>query len=99
MSDDTPKSALELTLERLRRQDREAGVAERPLSDEQRARIAEIRSFYEAKLAESEILQRSSLVRAADAEAAERIEEQHRSERERLRSERDRKIEDARNGR
>jgi hypothetical protein len=99
MSADAPKSALELALERLRRQDRDAGIAERPLNEEQRARIAEIRKIYEAKLAELTILHRSSLARAADPEAAERLEQQYHSERERLAAERERKVEDARSAR
>ena len=36
--DDAPKTTYEIILERLKRQDREEGVEERPLTDEQRAR-------------------------------------------------------------
>jgi hypothetical protein len=93
MSDDAPKSALELALERLRRKDREEGVRERPLTDEQRARIAQIRTQYEAKLAEIEILSRSSRSRAEDPETLERVEQQYHDERVRLAAERDHKIE------
>jgi hypothetical protein len=96
MSDEAPKSAYELAMERLRQKDREAGVEERAVSDEQRAKIAEIRQFYEAKLAEREILHRSSLVRLQDPEAAAQLEQEYRRDRERLASERDRKIEQAR---
>ncbi len=96
MSDEAPKSAYELAMERLRQKDREAGVEERAVSDEQRAKIAEIRQFYEAKLAEREILHRSSLVRQQDPEAAAQLEQEYRRDRERLASERDRKIEQAR---
>ena len=97
--DEAPKSAYELALERLRRKDREEGVEERPLSDEQRARIAELRRVYEARLAEREILHHSSLRKAAgDPEAAEKLEEEYRRDRERIASERDRKIEAARQG-
>ncbi len=39
MPDDAPKSAYEIAMERLRRKDREEGVAERPLTDEQKAAI------------------------------------------------------------
>jgi hypothetical protein len=52
MSDDEPKSALELAMERLRKKDADAGVAGTPLTDAQRTRIAEVRNFYDAKLAE-----------------------------------------------
>jgi hypothetical protein len=96
--DDAPKSAYELILERLRRKDREEGVEERPLGEEQKARIAEVRRVYEAKLAEREILHHSARRRAADPEALEQLEEEYRRDRERIGSERDRKIEEARKG-
>ena len=49
--DEAPKSSYELAMERLRKKDREAGVEERPVSDEQKAQLAEVRKLYEAKLA------------------------------------------------
>jgi len=96
--DEAPKSAYELALERLRRKDREEGVEERPLSDEQRTRIAELRRVYEARLAEREILYQSSRRKAADLEALDKLEEEYRRDRERIASERDRKIEEVRGG-
>ncbi len=45
MSGDAPKTAFELAMERLRQKDREVGVEERPLTDEQKTRIAEVRRF------------------------------------------------------
>lgn len=97
MSDDgSPKSAYELALERLRRKDREAGVEERPLTDAQRERIAELRRVYDARLAEREILHQGELRRARDPEQLEQLEEQYRRERDRIAAERDRKIEEVR---
>ena len=97
--DDAPKSAYEIILERLKREDREAGVVDKPLSGQQRERIAELKKVYEAKLAEREILHQSSLRKAAhDPEAVERLEDEYRRDRERVGSERDRKIEAARKG-
>lgn len=97
--DDAPKSAYEIILARLKRQDREAGVEDKPLRDEQRERIAELRKLYEAKLAEREILHQSSLRRAGpEPEAAEQLEQEYRRDRERLVAERDRKIEQVRAG-
>ena len=97
MSDDgSPKSAYELALERLRRKDREAGVEERPLTDAQRERIAELRRVYDARLAEREILHQGELRRARDPEQLEQLEEQYRRERERIAAERDRKLEEVR---
>ena len=97
MSDDgSPKSAYELALERLRRKDREAGIEERPLTDAQRERIAELRRVYEARLAEREILHQGELRRARDLEQRDQLEEQYQRERERIAAERDRKIEEVR---
>jgi hypothetical protein len=96
MTDEAPKSAYELAMERLRKKDKEAGIEERPVTDEQRAAIAELRKVYEAKFAEREILHRAALRKARDAEEQAQLEEQYRRDRERLASERDRKIEEAR---
>jgi len=92
--DETPKSAYEIILERLQRKDREAGVEQQQLTDEQRSRIAELRRVYEAKLAEREILHHASLRKTGgDPEAVEQLEQEYRRDRERVASERDRKIE------
>lgn len=96
MSDEAPKSAYELAMERLRSKDREAGVEERPISDEQKARIAELRRIYEAKLAEAEIMKRQKLSRVRDLAEQELVEEEYQRDRERITGERDRKIDDAR---
>ena len=90
------KSAYELAMERLRKNDEAAGIQHQPLTDEQKAAIAEIRNFYEAKLAEIEVLHRGQLQKLHDpAERAER-EQEYRRDRERLTSERDAKIEKVR---
>ena len=41
MSDDAPKSAFELAMQRLRQKDKETDVDARPLTDAQKAAIAE----------------------------------------------------------
>jgi len=94
--DEAPKSAYELAMERLRQKDRDEGIEERTVSEEQKAAIAELRRVYEAKLAEREILHRGNLRNAADPAAREILEEEYRRDRERVTSERDRKIEQAR---
>ena len=99
MTDEAPKSAYELAMERLRQKDREAGVEERTVTDAEKAKIAEVRSFYEAKLAEREILHKATLRKAQDPEALAQLEEEYRRDRERLGSERDAKIERIRTGR
>jgi rRNA maturation endonuclease Nob1 len=92
MSDDRPKSAYEIAMERLRKKDTDAGVEERPLSGEQKAAIAEARQVYEAKVAEREILHQAALRGAGSREEVERLHEELRRDRERLAAARDRKI-------
>ena len=98
--DEAPKSAYEITLEKLRRQDRERGEeAQASLSDEQKSRIAEIRRRHEAHLAEREILFRAERAKAAasDApEALEKVEKEYARERERIEARREREIAQAR---
>jgi hypothetical protein len=99
MAEDKPvKSSYELAMERFKKSDKEAGVERQPLTGTQKAAIAEIRNFYEAKLAEVEVLHQGRLRATADpAERAAR-EEEYRRDRERLSTERDGKIERARLG-
>ena len=97
MSDDQPKSAYELAMERLRKKDADAGVVEKPITEEQKAAIAEIRSRYQAKLAELEILHRSQVIALVDPMALETAEAEYRRERERLNAERESKIAAVRN--
>jgi hypothetical protein len=92
------KSAYELAMERLRKKDAEEGVEHKPLTDEQRAAIAETRNFYEAKVAEREVLHQSALARTFEPEARAALEEEYRRDRERLTSERDAKVERIRKG-
>jgi len=92
MSDDRPKTAYELAMERLRKKDTEAGVDERPLSAEQKAAIAEARQVHDAKVAEREILHQAALRGAGSHEEIERLNEELRRDKERLASARDRKI-------
>jgi hypothetical protein len=56
--EDGPKSAIELAMERLRKEDAEAEVTTRKLTDEEKAAIAEVRSLYDSRIAEQEILHR-----------------------------------------
>lgn len=91
--DDAPKSAYELAMERLRKRDREQGIEERPLTEEQRARIADVRRVLDAKLAEREILYQSDRNKARTPEELEKLEQDYQRDRERITSERDGKIE------
>jgi hypothetical protein len=92
MSDDAPKSAYELAMERLRQKDKEASVDDRPLTEAQKAAIAEVRQFYKAKSAELEILHQAALRNARTREEIDQLNENLRRDTERLASERERKI-------
>jgi hypothetical protein len=97
MADDgVPKSAYELAMERLRKKDAEAGVTRQPVTDAQKAAIAEIRNIYEAKLAQLDVMHQSKLRTSMDPEARATLEQEFRRERERLTTERDLKVEKAR---
>ena len=98
--DDAPKSSLELAMERLRKKDAESGEKAYELSPEQKAEIAEIRSVYEAKLAEVDIMKRPKLPPGLPEELREQadlLNEQFLRERDILAGERDAKIDAIRN--
>jgi hypothetical protein len=88
----TPKTSFELAMERLRKKDADAGIETRALTDEQKAAIAEARSFYGAKIAELEVMHQSKLLTIVDPAEREAVEQNYRRERERLTSDRDNKI-------
>ena len=58
---DVPKSALDIVMERLRRKDAESGTEQQTLTDGQRAAIAEVRSVYDAQVAERRIMHQSAV--------------------------------------
>ncbi len=97
MTDDSaPKTAYELAMERLRKKDADAGITRQTVTEAQKAAIAEIRSFYESKLAELEVMHQGQLRRLFDPDARAVLEEQYRRDYERLTAEREAKIEKAR---
>jgi hypothetical protein len=97
MTDDKrPKSAYELAMERLKKQDTESGVERQRVTDAQRAAIAEVRNFYEAKLAELEVLHQARMRTSVDPNERAAAVQEHRRDRERLTTQRDAKIERAR---
>lgn len=91
--EDAPKSSLELAMERLKKQDAEQGISERPLTEDQKNDIAEVRKTYGAKLAQEEILYKSKTQGDIEPESRRTLEENYRRDVERLTHERDRKIE------
>jgi hypothetical protein len=98
MTDEAPKSALELVMERLRKKDAEAGVEEKPLTDEQRGAIAEARSVCEARIAERRIMHDSAVAGVFDPAELDERNRELRRDLERFESERDAKIRKIRDG-
>ena len=92
MPDEAPKSAYELAMERLRRQDAEQGIEERAVTDEQKAEIAEVRRVYAARVAEAEILYKSTMMTLPDPEARLKLEAEHRRDLQRLQDDRERRL-------
>jgi hypothetical protein len=92
MANDAPKSAYELAMERLKKQDADAGVTAQKLTDGQKAAIAEARSIYEAHVAERQILHRQKQLTTFDPQETEKMEQEYRRDLERFASDRDAKI-------
>ena len=88
MPDQPLKSAYELAMERLRTQDRQAGLEEEsPLTDEQKQEIARLRQEAKAKVAEIEILHQDAVHASAEKpDEIAKIQERHRIDRERINS-------------
>jgi hypothetical protein len=99
MSDNAPKSAYELAMERLRQKDKEQSVEDRPLTANQKDAIAEARQFHQAKAAEREILHQAALATARTHEEVDKLNEEMRRDQERLAGDRDRKIAEIRGDR
>jgi hypothetical protein len=92
------KSAYELAMERLAKSDPSAS---KPLTPEQKSRLAEIDRVYKGKLAEREIFLKKQLEEAfADQklEDAEKIKKQLASERARIEEDRDAEKDQVRRG-
>jgi len=94
MADDNAlKSSYELAMERLRKKDKDEGVDARPITEAQKTAIAEVRSFYAAKIAQADVLYRSKLQHARSAEERDTLAQEFRRDREQFESARDAKIE------
>jgi hypothetical protein len=98
MNEGGPKSAYELAMERLRKKDEDAGIVRRDVTEADKAAIAEIRSFYQAKIAEIELRHQAAAAAIFDPAERETLEAEYRRDRERLSNVRDRKIENIRAG-
>lgn len=92
MSDDSPKSAYELAMARLREKDAAAGVVSGPISDAQKAEIAEVRSRADARIAELKILHQSKMAGMFDPDARALADDELRRELQRIDEEREHRI-------
>jgi len=89
---DAPKSSFDLVMERLRKKDAEAGTEQKPLTDAQRAAIAEVRRVYEAQVAERKIMHQSAIASVFDPAELEARNGELRRDLDRFERERDEKI-------
>ena len=92
MSDTGPKSAYELAMERLRQKDVADGVVSGPVTDAQKAEIADVRSRAEARIAELKILHQSKTAGLFDPGARELADDELRREIQRIEEDRETKI-------
>lgn len=96
--DDAPKSAIEIAMARLRQKDVAAGGSDAPLTEGQKAAIAETRQLYAARRAQAEIMHQSSLASALDVESLARLHEEFRRDTDRMARELDERIAAIRRG-
>ena len=102
VSNNAPKSAVELAMERLRAKDADATDGREgqiTLTDNQKEAIAAARRDYDAKIAEAEILFGASLAATFDPEVRRELEANHRRDLGQFTSTRDKKIDAIRKGR
>jgi hypothetical protein len=83
---------------RLREKDAREGIERKLPTPEQKAAIAELRSVYEAKLAQEDVMYQQAALEAPDPQVLAAVQDEHRRARERLNAERDAKIERIRTG-
>lgn len=91
MSTDGPKSALDLVMERLRKQDEAKGITPVTLTDAQREALAETARQHEARVAERRIMHQTALAGTFDPVAREEREQELRRDLDRYAREYDEK--------
>ena len=92
MANDAPKSAFELAMERLRKQDADAGVVEHPVTDAQREAIAEVKRVHEARVAERRIMHDSAIRSIMDPAERDERDAEMRRDLDRFEREREEKV-------
>ena len=95
---ETPKSSIDIVMERLRKKDAEAGTAQQTLTDAQRTAIAEVRTVYEAQAAERRIMHQSEIAGVFDPAQLEERDALMRRDLDRFERERDEKVKRIRDG-
>ena len=94
----TPRSAVDLVMERLRERDAATDTEIATLTNQQKEEISAVRKDYEAKVAEAEIFHRAKLVVTVDPDVLKELEANHRRDLGRFVSLRDKKIDAIRKG-
>ena len=77
---------------RLRQKDADTGTADAPLTEAQKAAIAEVRQMYAARRAQAEIMHTAGVAAAHDVETLTRLHEEFRRDTDRMARELDEKI-------
>jgi hypothetical protein len=85
-------------MERLRKKDAAAGIAETTITDDQKAEIAEVRNRAEARIAELKILHQSKAAAIFDPDARALLDGELRRDIERIEDDRQAKIAKIRGG-
>lgn len=83
-------------MERLRKKDADAGIEYHAVSDEQKAALAEVRSMYDAQLAQVQVMHEAAMRRSVDPAERAELEVNHQRDRDRIISARDAKLEQLR---
>lgn len=90
--DEAPKSAIELAMARLKKQDAASGTTETPLTERQKAEITEVRQVYAARRAQAEIMLKTSLATVADMDGLAALQEEFRRDTDRMGRELEEKV-------
>jgi len=98
MSNAAPKSAIELAMEKLAKQDAEAGTESRALTRGQKEAIATARQDYEARTAQCRILHDFAIATVLEPEVRSELEANYRRDLARLVGDHDQKIDKIRQG-
>ncbi len=93
MSDEEPKTAIEIAMEKLRAS---GDFPIKSLTDDQKADIAEIRSRLRAKIAEFEIKQQDKMNKAASHEETQALQKELLHEKKRLEEKMEEEVEQVR---